>query len=43
MPESELKTTIIRILAELKKRIKDVRKSITAEIKHLKSRGAWVA
>ena len=37
MPDGEFRGTIIRILAELYKRIEDFREALTAEIKELKN------
>ena len=37
MPEPEFKTAIITILAGLEKSIEDIRESLTAEIKYLKT------
>ena len=36
MPDGEFKATIIRILAGLKKRIEDIRETLTTEIKEFK-------
>ena len=42
MPEPEFKTTIIRIIAGLKKIIEDTRESLTTEIKDLKTSQAKI-